>query len=414
MADAIVGEDACVRNVHPKTFPNPVLPEHWADLPGLVNDPLVDEDAQVTILSRVDETGSAALGDLAALLVDYPKPVKAVLQLVRHGLLTADPGVVDANTIIRRRDLPAAASGGNGDGGGDGGDGPFNPSRKGRLHRLRIAKPQAEIFCAQWSDRAVFRTEAMLERPGIYLAMFADAVYVGRSGSLSGRLVASNHLLEHGWPDMVIAAVDRNDVLTEAQFRVAERMMAQEVERHGVLRLANRQLPVGDDVDMLAFGQVDRFVREVIGAVAKAGLAFLPPTEAAAETPTPHPAAVAVRDPLLPAATATTSKAEGQLFNLAACGVHATARIENGRFVVKSGSLVRTEVLRSAGNGPLRQRQELLHDGGLAQAGRCLVLTRDVAFDGPSSAARFVVGVGHKGRVWRPVPQIPLDGSPAH
>src|SRR5690606_38959833 len=132
------------------------------------------------------------------------------------------------------------------------------------------------------------------------------------------------------------------------------------------------QLPVGDDVDMLAFGQVDRFVREVIGAVAKAGLAFLPPAEAA-EMPAPHPAAVAVRDPLLPAATATASKGEGQLFDLAACGVHATARIENGRFVVKSGSLVRTEVLRSAGNGPLRQRQELLHDGGLAQAGRCLV-----------------------------------------
>src|SRR5690606_22042613 len=161
MADAIVGEDAVVRNAHPNAFPNPVLPEHWSDLPGLVNDPLVDEDAQVTILSRLDETGSAALGELAALLVDHPKPVKAVLQLVRHGLLSAASGVIDAKTVIRRRDLPAAAGGGNGDGDGNDPSDPSEPPSRAPLQRLGMAKPRAAIFCAEWSDRAVFRREPM-------------------------------------------------------------------------------------------------------------------------------------------------------------------------------------------------------------------------------------------------------------
>ncbi|WP_108462805.1 DUF4357 domain-containing protein [Devosia naphthalenivorans] len=396
MAKAILGEDNLARKTESATINTTSLPEHWQDLPGLVNDPLIDEDAQVKILECVDATGSAPLCELMALLPGHPQPAKAIIRLVQLGILDIEPGLIDAQSLLHRRLDRSRIVDGNG--GGDG-EAPTPPSDGGTLHRLPVSRSQPEVFFANWTDRGVFRQEPALRQHGIYLALYAHKAYSGWSGCLVDRLVNSNHLLRHGFPDLVIAAVDRNNLLNETQTRVAERQLARAVQKDGVLELANPSLPSGGHVDPAAFVQADRFVREVVGTVRTAGLAFTGPKRVPASK---IPEAGPVSTPL---------EAGTKHFSLHACGVHATAQVQSDKWVVQTGSQVRNELLPSAGSGVAQQRQELLHDGSLMPNGSHLLLTRDVAFGTASSAARFVVGTGYNAKIWRPVPQQPASAG---
>ena len=396
MAKAILGEDNLARKTQSTTINTASLPEKWQDLPGLVNDPLIDEDAQVEILECVDETGSASLGELMALLPNHPQPAKAIIRLVHLGILDIEPGLIDAQSLLHRRLVRPRLV--DKKGGGDAGA-PTPPSGGGKLHRLPVTRPQPEVFFANWTDRGVFREEEALRQHGIYLALYADKAYSGWSGCLVDRLVSSNHLLQHGFPDLVIAAVDRNNLLNETQTRVAERLLARAVQKDGVLELANPSLPSGGHVDPAAYAQADRFVREVVGIVRAAGLAFTGAKRVPANN-------IPESGPI-----STVLEAGTKHFSLHACGVHATAQVLSDKWVVQTGSQVRNELLPSAGSGVAQQRQELLHDGGLMPNGRHLLLTRDVAFGTASSAARFVVGTGHGAKIWRPVPQQPASAG---
>lgn len=396
MASAILGEDNLARKTKSTTSTTSDLPKNWRDLPGLVNDPLIDEDAQVAILDRVDDTGAASLGDLMAVLPEHKQPAKAILRLVNLGVLAVEPGLIDAHSLLHRAVERPRAIGKDVE--GEGGV-PAPAQSGGKLHRLPFSRPQPEIFFASWSDRKAFRKEPALRQGGIYLALYCNCAYSGWSSILCDRLAYSNHLLQHGIPDLVIAAVDRNNVLTDEQMRVAERLLARIVQKDGVLALANNTLPAGDLVDVAGYAKAERFVRDMVSAVRAAGLAFTAPAvkpsakQAAAE-PMPQYADTGARH-----------------YSLHACGVHATAQVQAGKWVVQTGSQVRNELRPSAGSGAAQQRQELFHDGALVNNGSHFLLTRDVAFDTAASAARFVVGTGYSGKIWRPLPQQQPSGG---
>lgn len=402
MADAILGLGKHARKSQSHAIPTTDLPENWVDLPGLVKDVLVNADVQVRVLERIDETGSATLGELMALVPDHPQPATAVLRLAERGVLTIEPGLIDAESLLYRA-LDRSQARDKGDGGA--GNNP-EMSGGGKVHRLQAARPQPEIFFANWSDRSVFRQEPALRGPGFYLALYCNSAYSGSSRFLVNRMIASNHLLQHGVPDLIIAAVDRNKILTDAQFLVCERLLARAVEKDPVLDLANPVLPAGAHVAPTQFAQADRFVREFVAALREAGLAFT--GRAAPAKPPLEEAAEDLEAEALDAAETV------QHYSMKACGVHATARVGNGKWVVQTGSEVRSDVLASAGSGVVQQRQELLHDGGLMAHGDHLLLTRDVAFETASSAARFVSGSGHSARVWHPIPTAPAAPGLLH
>jgi hypothetical protein len=403
MAGAILGEDKLACKTQSTVPFNETLPERWFDIPGLVDVSLVDEDAQIAILGLIDETGSARLADLIALLPDHPKPGKAVLHLVHLGILSIEDGLVDGNSLLRRRTMlqvPKAqgSAGPEGQGGA--------PARgTGKLQRLAVVRPQPEIFFANWSDRAAFKGETALTQRGCYLALYLREAYVGRSDRLIDRLLASKHLLAHGIPDLVIAVVDRNNILTPAQIRLAERLLARQVQRHGVLKLANDELPVGEHLPFSEFAPVDRFVRETVRALSEGGLAFMSKGAPLLE--------MEARDPEIEPCDRpeTLEPEEARHYALHACGVHATALARDGNWTVLTGSQVRTDIMPSAGSGIAQQRRELLLDGILVQNGDHLLLTQDVSFTTASGAARFVVGSRHKPEIWQALPQpAPFDG----
>ena len=72
----------------PAATPQPCASVH----PGIVVDPDLSPDDQMAVLSHVDAEVVATLGELAALLPRHPRPVGAVLLMVRHGLLAIDTG----------------------------------------------------------------------------------------------------------------------------------------------------------------------------------------------------------------------------------------------------------------------------------------------------------------------------------
>lgn len=401
MAEAILGEHALAcKTPSPSIAINAAaLPQHWYELPGLLDDPLIEADDQVGVLGLIEKAGSATLDQLMAALPGHPSPAKAVLQFVRHGLLAIDEGIVTGSSILRRRNAPLPQT--MASGGGNNGAPPQDP---GKLRRLAPLRPQPEIFCVNWTDRALFRKEPMLAQRGVYLALYMSQAYSGASEEVVARLVASNHLLQFGFPDLVVAAVDRNNILSAAQVRVAERLLARAVQKDGQLKLCNRVLPAGDQVSLTEYSQTERFVRELVAVLRDARIAFHQPR---GNTP-----AFGEPDPQLPIEGLAQHGPE--LVALQSCGVHATARVEGGQYVVLAGSQVRRDITPSAGSGVAQQRQELTHDGTIVPHGDNLLLTRDVAFDTASGAARFVVGSRHKPEIWRPLPQPENPGGLVH
>lgn len=375
MADAILGADAPARKLASSEIPHT---RQMTALEGLVADPNLDLDSQIAILAAIDETGSASLGDLMALLPDHPSPGQAIMALIREGaLVITSSGLIDAHSQVARRVNPPLRQ-----------KASTSEAPKKGVQHLKVIAPEPDIFFASGIDRNYFVKEPRLRQKGIYLALYGSAVYVGRSGDTACRIAWGAHLRRNGLPDRIIAAVDKHQVLDEAQARVAERLAARMVNKHPSLTLLNNAFPAGDRLASAPYAATDCFVATFFERVERAGL--LEPT-----TPNCMPTE--------PIEGAPNEVEEGQLLTMESCGVTARARIEDGKFWVLAGSQVRLDPVPSAGSAALKDRQDLLHDGGLVHEGDHLVLTEDVGFDTPSGAANFVAGSRVKPELWRPV-----------
>lgn len=402
MAEAILGGDDYARKSTIDTITTSQLPEHWFELPGLIADPLIDAATQVAVLAQIDETGSATLGNLMALLPDHANPAEAIIRFVRHGVLTVEPGLLDGQSLLRRRLMPALLKPAEPAGGAGKGE-------AGPLRRLKLVAPQPEIFFARGVDRAAFTREPYMRRKGIYMALYGNSAYVGRSGDTASRIAWGAHLRQHGLPDMVIAAVDSTDTLSEAQIMVAERQLCRMVDEATDMERRNKTLPNGAQVSTPDFVVASQFVRQVASALRDAGLAFTNGAMQASAAPEAGAAIGSQHHSGHAAAVEVTDSA--QSFRLNSCGVVAYAKVENGKWSVLAGSQVRAVPAPSAGSAASRQRQELLYDGGIVKRDGHLVLTADVVFETASGAANFVVGSRHKPEIWRPDP-APIDHGP--
>ncbi|MCJ2096690.1 MULTISPECIES: hypothetical protein [unclassified Methylobacterium] len=102
MAETIYGAAASVCNLGRPTRAGRARPH-----PDFVDHPLITPDVQVRLLAAVDETGDAALSDLAFAIPDHPQPISAVLALVDAGILGIDlASVFDASCRVWRLSSP--------------------------------------------------------------------------------------------------------------------------------------------------------------------------------------------------------------------------------------------------------------------------------------------------------------------
>lgn len=377
-----------------------------AILGGLVQHELMPASVQVRILSIVDATGSATVGEIVDGLPGHPDPVGAVVIMIRLGILVADlRGVLDQHTVVRRAEFdpdPVAPGGRPSD--------LTHPAalvsaRAGALHDLPAglerfgATPfSAQLVIGAASQRRDFGRVLELHRPGVYALLSSTSVYVGTGGDVGSRIAGGQQPIED--IDTIVALVDSNGALTADDARAAERMLWSRVAALGDRRLVNG-LPDGAPVTVDRYGELDLFLAEACLALRRRELLF---TRGSVRSLVAGPRAEPRRaGPLRPLNQIPDGEILELCFGDGLCAL--AARQEHGWLLLR-GSDVRIDAVASAGCVPAFLRSAWQHAGLLEPGvdGRSLVVSRDLWFKTGSSVAHFCTGAKGRGLAgWEPI-----------
>jgi len=383
---------------------------------GLVTDTRVSPDFQIGVLSRIDETGSATIGDLAGLFAGYTRPVAAIVAMAEAGVVAIEPvPVIDANTTVIRRQPPdavdaptASPPGGRDPSGSDGAMSGLPASVETLLSRS--CAPAITVVAGE--DRRDVQHAVHLQRPGCYLAIWDDGavchIYSGSSNHVANRIASGPHLVDPRPADRIVMITGGEAAFDLTAARILERMFAEAVESLRGTRLTNIELPQGAPVDPESYNRLRLVVAEVLVAMKTAGFAF---------------AECSYRELMAGPRIQYTERApirvdgppEGELHRLEACGVVAEAvRTEDDDWILLRGSQVRNTVVASATASISHRRAALLHSGVLTDAGDHLLLQRDIRLGSGSMCSQFVTGAKSPGLAgWKSVVTEPVAPQPA-
>lgn len=386
---------------------------------GLVEHPLMSPGLQVQILSVVDATGSASIGDIIAELPEHPNPVDAVFALIAGGALAVlSAGFIDANTIVARpgndplngtddsvappgagpNDLPQTELGVNAIVWSNN----FADLRTDALPPDLLTVPtsqmQPRIVVGPGTQRLAFGRVDCLQQPGVYILLRGRDVYIGYGAEVGFR-ITDGRQMPGTPPDVIIAIADAHDGLTIDDAKALERMLWSSVAADDDFSLVNG-VPCGAGLEPERYGQLTLFVAQVVMALRQAGLMFLGGSvrqQIAGPMSEPRRLGAPRRIVDLP---------EGRVMELNYCGLTALAAEQrDGSYLLLRGSDVRIDV--ACGNsGAKFQRAAWLHAGLLEPAadGSCYVVMRDLVFASAGAASRFVSGSKNgRASAWLPI-----------
>ena len=351
-------------------------------VPGLVAHPALSAELQIGILSIVDETGSATLGDLVENLAQ-PHAATAALALVAAGALDIEPvALIDANTRLTRRSKVAEGCEMQADA-----PPPANPLPDS-ITPVQRAAFEPQVYLIKTASLSHVRRVEQLKRPGVYVAWTDEASgYVGTGGDIAKRIAMGNHL---DAPAQVVAIVDRNGNLTPEDAQVAERIAHQYVEHAKMFGRLN-SLPMGTSVEPERYDEIRLFVSNAMMLLRRDGILT---------------SSLNARQLLAGPRSMSDSKVvpipgDGILHELDGLGVFARAANVGKDWILLRGSTVRREVVPSANSSVALRRAEWLHAGILRDLGHAYEVVSNIRFDSASGAAQFVSG--SKGRSWTPI-----------
>ncbi|MBU1334474.1 MAG: hypothetical protein KJ944_11730 [Alphaproteobacteria bacterium] len=387
--------------------------------PGLVGHALLTPSVQVQILSVVDATGSASIGDIIAELPGHTDPVGAVFALITAGVLAVlTTGIIDANTIVARAD----------NGGPQGGaDTPVPEARPSdgltenltsdagalpasfaefsastlphELDVVPVSQLHPRIIVGSGERRSGFRRVDCLSRPGVYILLRGSVAYVGYGANVGARIM-NGRQMPGGTPDCVIAIVDEHDGLSTDDARALERILWSWVSNDDDFDLVNG-VPDGAPIEPHRYDQLTLLCAHVALALRQAGLMFL------GGSVREHIAGPRTEPDRLGAPRRIDDLPDGRVMELSYCGLTALAADrEDGTWLLLRGSDVRIDTVASANASASFQRAAWLHGGLLepARDGSCYVLKRDIVFSSGSAVSHFVSGSKGFGlSAWQPI-----------
>jgi hypothetical protein len=253
-------------------FSSPAMTSPIAIASGLVQHALVSPTDQVLILTTIDETGSASVGDVMAALDGHADPAGAIQVLIAAGLITADlrAGVLDQHTMLTRAvpidpdDDPTPSA--------PGGILPVEGSLPDDTVALSVTSMQPSVLVSPGrARRSLGRTEA-LHRPGVYILLSGARAYIGM-GSEVGRRVA-NGAQPIADVDAIITITDAHDGLSEADALVLERIIHGRVSVAREVSLVNG-IPDGAAVSPERYEALNLFAAMACHALARDGHLFV-------------------------------------------------------------------------------------------------------------------------------------------
>lgn len=386
--------------------------------PGLISHPTLTPSVQVQILSVVDATGSASIGDIIADLPGHNDPVSAIFALVAAGVLVVlSEGIIDAHTVLARR-LPS--------------DQPGDPVP---VDAAPSPVPSSEnledkLATAQWSDfvgdavaelppelvqvpasslqprilrgsgrhRAAFKYAVGLQQPGVYIQLCGNEAYVGYGGDVGLRIAMGKQM--DSLPDTILVITDASNGLSEEDGLALERILWAYVSDDADFTVVNKQ-PDGAPISVERYDQLVQFTAQVVLALRQADIMFL---QGSVRQRLAGPRAEPDR---LGAVRPFDSIPEGRVMELNYRGLTAlAAERDDGTWLLLRGSDVRIDTVKSASANASFQRAAWLHSGllELAGDGSCYVLMRDVVFSSGSAVGHFVSGSKGFGlSCWQPI-----------
>lgn len=375
-------------------FPNETVP---TIIHGLVQHPALSPSDQVQILSVVDATGSASLGDIVAELPGHDQAVSAILALVAAGVLAMNAGIIlDENTLISRTSRSDHFDGS--DGGG------LPPSVPAASIPASLAVVEGspfvpKIIVGSGDDRRDFCRANELQRPGVYILLSENSGYVGVGSTVGQRIAGGQQPIEN--IDTIIAIVDGSNVLTVEDAKVVERILWSRLAATGEREMING-VPDGAIVDVQRYSELDAFAAQACLTLRHDDILFTSgSSRAVLAGPRGEPERVGKIRPFnhLPA---------GDIFelNFGDGLVALAARQSDTKWVLLSGSDIRLTPVPSANCSTSFLRAAWVHSGllDLAPDARSYMTQRDLVFSSGSAAAQFCSGAKGLGLwAWRPM-----------
>lgn len=427
MANHLSSGRTAARNPYSPSIVTALVGDSGPVHPGLVGHPLVSPTVQVQILSVIDFTGSASIGDIIAELPGHTDPVGAVFALIAAGVLEVrSTGFIDANTIVTRAGHCDPQ---------DGADGPVPSPDAGpsdlpptplasdidvlpanfaelsaevlphKLDAVPVSRLQPQIIVGSGERRAGFRRVDCLSRPGVYILLRGRDAYVGYGADVGARIM-NGRQMPGGTPDCVIAIVDEWNGLSTDDAKAFERILWSWVGNDDDFDLVNG-VPDGAAIDPDRYDQLTLLGAQVALALRQAGLMFLDGSVRE------HIAGPRTEPDRLGAPRRIDDLPDGRVMELNYCGLTALAADrEDGTWLLLRGSDVRVDTVASANASASFQRAAWLHAGLLepARDSSCYVLKRDIVFSSGSAVSHFVSGSKGFGlSAWQPIDEVDAD-----
>jgi len=259
---------------------------------------------------------------------------------------------------------------------------------------LRTAELGLSTIKAVVAPRALLATLAErreAQRTGVYLVVGNDPeipgrlkVYVGEADVVLDRIKAHNSDDSKDFFERVFVFVSKDDMLTKAHVRWLEARLLERLRLANRCTVANGSAPDGGGLPEADLAEMSEFLDQMQILLSALGLSVFEPAPAVTPSSTAPP------------------PGEPPLFVYQGEGYRAEATVVSGAFVVRKGSVARSQMADSLADSIKALRAELTESKVLVDANDRLLLQQDYEFSSPSQAAQAFCGFSVNGRqAWR-------------
>ena len=239
-------------------------------------------------------------------------------------------------------------------------------------------------------SQALARREARYT--GIYL-LLGDSdgeplAYVGEGEDIAERI--RNHDARKDWWTKAVLVTTGANNLNKAHVKYLEARLIEEAQTIGRVPLDNGNTPGRPGLSEAAQANMEGFLEYLYIVLPAIGIdMFVRRTRKS----------TAAKDPAQPAATGDDSVPVVFETKVKKHNLKATAKLENGEFVVQAGSLARKEWMGQGAHNYKKQFDELVRAGILVEQGDHRVFSENYAFTSPSAAGAMVTGRSCNGQL---------------
>jgi hypothetical protein len=244
-----------------------------------------------------------------------------------------------------------------------------------------LVTPRTRITEALRRSEASFTGVYLLlgERDGLPLA------YIGEGEVIADRI--RNHDSKRDWWTKAVMVTTGANNLNKAHVKYLESRLIEEALSIGRVPLENGVTPSRPGLSESAVANMEGFLENLAIVLPAIGVDLFVHRTRSAES---RPEAKAVSSTTAEHVFETSVKRQN---------IHATAKLENGEFVVQAGSNARKEWVGPAYHNYKSLFEELMRSGVLQNAGDHSIFAKSYAFSSPSAAGSIVTGRSCNGQL---------------